>query len=169
MPEFAAKTRVIASNTGPFISLEKLPNGFEILRRLYDHVIIPPQVLEELSAGLPSHSDYLKEFSLKDFVIVERVETHDHDLDSLELGEKYAIALALKRQVPLLIEERAGREIARAKRLQISGIAGQVRKAYDQGYLSLQEAIEKLEILYKAQRISYKIFSGLKENILSKT
>jgi hypothetical protein len=41
----------IVSNTGPLISLEKLRQGYDFIRQLYDTIIIPPGVLDEVAAG----------------------------------------------------------------------------------------------------------------------
>ena len=43
--------RRIVSNTGPLISLEKLGQGYDFIRQLYDRVIIVPIVLEEVAVG----------------------------------------------------------------------------------------------------------------------
>lgn len=43
--------RHIVSNTGPLISLEKLNQGYAFIRRLYDKVLIPPAVLQEVAVG----------------------------------------------------------------------------------------------------------------------
>jgi hypothetical protein len=45
------ETRRIVSNTGPLISLEKLRQGYDFIRQLYDTIIIPPGVLDEVAAG----------------------------------------------------------------------------------------------------------------------
>ena len=49
MPE---PDRVVVSDTGPFITLERLPGGFALLRQLYDRVLLPEQVLDGLLAAL---------------------------------------------------------------------------------------------------------------------
>ena len=41
--------KLIVSNTGPVISLEKLSNGFDFIRKLYDKIILPEEVLKELA------------------------------------------------------------------------------------------------------------------------
>ena len=43
--------RRIVSNTGPLISLEKLRQGYDFIRQLYDTIIIPPGVLDEVTEG----------------------------------------------------------------------------------------------------------------------
>ena len=40
--------RQIVSDTGLLITLEKLPDGYQFIRKLYDTIIIPPTVLTEL-------------------------------------------------------------------------------------------------------------------------
>jgi predicted nucleic acid-binding protein len=112
MPE---PDRVVVSDTGPFITLERLPGGFKLLRQLYDRVLLPERVLAELAAGRPPGDDYLQEFGLADFVEVVTVQATDPDLAELDAGERDALSLALGRGLPLLIEERIGRDIARAK------------------------------------------------------
>ena len=45
------EARRIVSNTGPLISLEKLRQGYDFIRQLYDTIIIPPSVLDEVAEG----------------------------------------------------------------------------------------------------------------------
>lgn len=57
------------------------------------------------------------------------MEATDPELAELDAGERDALSLALQRGLPVLIEERVGRDIARAKGMSYSGIAGQSMKA----------------------------------------
>jgi predicted nucleic acid-binding protein len=43
--------RRIISNTGPLISLEKLRQGYDFIRQLYDTILIPLGVLDEVAEG----------------------------------------------------------------------------------------------------------------------
>ena len=45
------EARRIVSNTGPLISLEKLRQGYEFIRQLYDTIIIAPGVLDAVAEG----------------------------------------------------------------------------------------------------------------------
>ena len=45
------KEREIVSDTGPLISLERLPDGYQWMQELYAGIILPPSVTEELLAG----------------------------------------------------------------------------------------------------------------------
>jgi predicted nucleic acid-binding protein len=69
MPE---RHHTIVSNTGPFITLEKFPDGFSLLWRLFDQVFIPPEVLDELAEGM-TPEQYLAAHDLAGFVVVEGV------------------------------------------------------------------------------------------------
>ncbi|MFQ5639481.1 MAG: hypothetical protein ACE5IR_15965 [bacterium] len=65
---------VIVSNTGPVISLEKLSNGFDFIRKLYDKIILPEEVLKELAFGKYSVPfDYLHAHEIEDLFEVKTV------------------------------------------------------------------------------------------------
>jgi len=53
------EVRRIVSNTGPLILLEKLRPGYDFIRQLYDTLIIPPGVLDEVTEGDFCHSPRL--------------------------------------------------------------------------------------------------------------
>lgn len=59
----------VVSDTGPLISFELLAGGFRVLRKLVDEVLIPPEVLAELSAG-SSTDRYLNDRGIEGFVRV---------------------------------------------------------------------------------------------------
>jgi predicted nucleic acid-binding protein len=160
--------REIASDTGPLITLEKLSDGYRFIRLLYDRIIIPPIVLDELVQGqFVSPQAYLEHYGVEDLLQV--VETRG-DLDVpggelLDAGERGAIVVARERELPLLIEEETGRQCARSLGLQISGIAGQVVKAFRAGLISNREAQDKLRELFEAGRINRKIYTALAETV----
>lgn len=58
------------ADSGPLISFEKIPGGFVLLRRIVQCVLVPPQVLAELTAGHAADGDYRDRFSLRGFVDV---------------------------------------------------------------------------------------------------
>ena len=101
----------IVSDTSPLISLEKIDGGYTLFRRLYDKVFVPPAVLRELAAGLfESEEAYRSHFGIEDLLQVETPEHSEREeTEHLDPGEREAIALALEFDLPLLIEEEAGR------------------------------------------------------------
>ena len=156
--------RETVSDTGPLITLEKLGDGFRFIRLLYDKIIIPHAVLDELAQGqFLSPQAYLEHYEIKD--LLEVVEAQGDlkvpGIEVLDTGERQAIQTALERRLPLLIEEEAGRQCARSLGLQISGIAGQIVKAFRAGLISSNEAEDKLQELFKAGRINRKIHAAL--------
>lgn len=71
-----------------------------------------------------------------------------------------AIQLALETGLPLLIEEEAGRQVARQLGLQFSGVVGQILLAFRNGLLPAAEAAEMLDELLHSGRINRKIHEG---------
>lgn len=158
------RERETASDTGPLITLEKLSDGYRFIRILYDKILIPRTVLDELAQGqFLSTRAYLEHYGIED--LLEVVETRGDlevpGVELLDVGEREAIQVALERGLPLLIEEEAGRQCARSLGLQISGIAGQVVKAFRAGLISSREAQDKLREIFEAGRINRKIHAAL--------
>ncbi|MGB3779125.1 MAG: hypothetical protein WA960_12255 [Tunicatimonas sp.] len=82
--------RQAVSDTGPLITLEKLPDGYQFIRKLYDAIIISPAVLEELIQGqFKNAKAYLSHYGIIDFI--EVVDTKGgkglSELDALDQGE----------------------------------------------------------------------------------
>jgi hypothetical protein len=156
--------RLIVSNTGPLISLEKLTQGYDFIRRLYDRVIIPPAVLDEVAAGqFATPSAYLQYYSISDLLEVRTVSQPRvlPEAERLHEGETQAIQLALELQLPLLIEETVGRRVAQSVGIQISGVSGQILKAFRQGMIAATEAQDKLSELLRGGRINRRIYEAL--------
>ena len=156
--------RETASDTGPLISLEKLDDGYRFIRFLYARILVPRTVLDELVQGqFVSPEAYLRHYGIEDLleVVEARGDLEVPGAELLDAGERDAIRIALDRGLPLLIEEEAGRQCARSLGLQISGIAGQIVKAFRAGLISDKEAQDKLRDLFEAGRINRKIHTAL--------
>jgi len=158
------EARRIVSNTGPLISLEKLQQGYAFIRQLYDTIIIPVGVLQEVAEGqFATPHAYLQHYGIVDLIEVQVVSQSEQlpEAARLHLGEAQAIQLARELALPLLIEETVGRRVARGLGIAISGIAGQILKAFRQGSLTAQETRDKLLELLQAGRINRKIYEAL--------
>lgn len=159
-----SQNRHVVSDTGPLISLEKLGDGYSLLRLLYDQILIPPSVLAEVIHGqfIDEHA-YTEHYGISGFLKVVEVQGNRAlpESELLDPGETAAIRLALERNLPLLIEEEAGRRVAQGLGLHISGIAGQIFKAFRTGALPSGEAQDKLRALLEAGRINKKIYNSL--------
>jgi predicted nucleic acid-binding protein len=86
---------LIVSNTGPLISLEKIQDGYEFIRKLYDKIIIPPKVLEEVSENYyPTPQHYLEYHNIEDLIEIRSVLSPlaISGIERLHEGEKQAIS-----------------------------------------------------------------------------
>lgn len=158
----------IVSNTGPLISLEKLNQGYDFIRCLYEKLIIPPAVLDEVAAGqFVDPQEYLHHYNIIDLVEVRPVSQTPviSGVERLHDGEIQAIQLALELQLPLLIEETVGRRVAQSMGIRVSGIAGQIITAFQQNSISATDAHDKLNELFRAGRINQKIYDALLDAI----
>lgn len=79
----------------------------------------------------------------------------------LDEGEQDAIALARELEIPLLIEERAGRRVARKLGCNVSGIAGLIDRAREEHLLSPAEAKRMWRILLAENRIPESLYESL--------
>jgi predicted nucleic acid-binding protein len=160
---------VLVSDTGPLISLESLPTGFRWIRSILDRLIIPPTVLDEVAHPYEGRQAFLEEAGLRRPIEVRRPETRSkadpgsgwHVLDE---GEQEAISLARELEYPLLIEETAGRRVAKSLGCEVSGIAGLIDRARQDDFLSFAEATEMWRILLKKNRISESLYQSLVQN-----
>ncbi|MBD2429081.1 hypothetical protein [Phormidium sp. FACHB-1136] len=159
---------IIVSDTGPLISLEKITDGYSLMGKLYRQILIPHGVAQELCQGMFSSWDaYYEHYGLSGFVTVVEIQGIKSYLgcETLDEGEKQAIHLALERQLPVLIEEEQGRRIAQTLGLKVSGVAGQILKAYRNQLISADRAQTNLAELLKAGRIGKRLYGGLIENL----
>ncbi len=66
--------KIIVSDTGPIISLEKLGDGFDFIRKLYDKVILPEVVLKEFAGDFfPTPSDDLEAHNIESLIEIRQV------------------------------------------------------------------------------------------------
>jgi predicted nucleic acid-binding protein len=160
--------RQVVSDTGPLITLEKLPDGFRFIRLLYDEILVPSAVLQEVVQGQFGEAEaYLAHYGIQDLIRVVEIDSQQEmaGLDILDQGEQEAIRLALKENLLLLIEEEAGRAVAQQLGIRISGIAGQVLRAFRNDQIGADEAVQKLRVLYEAGRINRRIYEGLTDAV----
>lgn len=152
----------VVSDTGPLISLEKLPDGFSLLRLLFSRVLVPPSVLTELQGASPGR-DYLAHHGLTDLVVVvPEAKAWSHpDAVRLDRGERDAIALSVERRCPLLIEERIGRRLALENGLRVVGAAGLIVEARRRELIEREAALRFAQGLYRERRIGRRLYEDL--------
>ncbi len=129
----------VVSNTGPLIGLAKV-NQLSLLKSMYREVLIPPMVHKELMGKVGMESDQI-DSALQDFINVKELKTLEPATESaladLDEGEKQAIALAatVKKDVLLLLDDRAGREAAKKLNVPTTGLIGILLLAKEKGLI----------------------------------
>ncbi|PSQ95871.1 MAG: hypothetical protein BRD55_09620 [Bacteroidetes bacterium SW_9_63_38] len=161
------RPRRVVSGTSLLISLEKIEGGYTFLGQLYDNVLIPPEVLRELAAGaFGSGEAYLSHFGIGDLLQVEASRRSKRDAtEHLDPGEREVVELAVEFDLPLLIEEEAGRTVAREIGLGISGSAGQLLQAVRGEIIGPNQASQMITELKRKGRINQQVFEGVKRAI----
>jgi uncharacterized protein len=126
------------SNSSPLIFYARI-GRLDILEALFDEILVPPAVWQEVvTVGRDRHGS--SEVAGAPW-IRERLTgsaTHWQQLESLDPGEREAIALVLDLEtaVPVLLDDRRARRIALGLGLIIIGSAGIVVRAKDVGLVA---------------------------------
>ena len=117
---------IVVSNTSPIFYLSTI-GQLDLLRQLYDEIVIPNTVFQEItnvgntdvSATVVPTLNWIKIQSTTDLTLVN---TLSHELDP---GEAEAIALAVELDADrLLIDERLGRNAAIRLGIKVTGVLG---------------------------------------------
>jgi predicted nucleic acid-binding protein len=138
--------RIVVADTGP-INYLVLIEVIDLLPKLFDHVLAPQAVLDELTA--PDTPPAVRAWIARapdwfkiDPQSAQMVET-TVDLDA---GEHAAIALALAIKADLvLMDDQAGVAVARRNGLVATGTLGVLDLAARQGLIDLAKSFERLK------------------------
>jgi predicted nucleic acid-binding protein len=147
MPE--ARPRVLVTNTTPLIALTAATGSLDVLNVLYDRVVVPFEVAEEIRVGGQ------QDFGIEAFqaaaawldLQLRPVKLQPWLQNSLDKGEAAVIQTALDLQLPLVcIDETVGRRIARLCELTVTGSIGILIKARQLGFpLDMPMALERMQ------------------------
>jgi predicted nucleic acid-binding protein len=148
---------IVVSDSTTLIVLSDL-DKLEYLQNLFSTIYIPRAVYEEIS--------FKHEFYLKDFVKICEPR-HCELIDELKMllddGESDAIALAVEKRLPLIIDEKKGRKIATNLKVPILGLVGIIYLNIKKQYLSIEDATIFFE---KAKENNYRISQKLVDEML---
>ncbi len=147
--------RIVADAT-PIVYLAKT-GKLQLLRQLYEDVIVPPRIREELLTGkhpeIPVIEEafdagWLEERALKQNAKIFQSKQL-RDAPGLHQGESQAIALCYTGHLPLIIDEneRTGRRIARLWGIEVKGTLRVILEAYEGRLLGYKEARELFRTL----------------------
>ena len=134
---------LVVADTSPFIVLSAT-GDLNVLPRLFNKLIVPPEVIAEL--GGPNRTTEIRAFAAAPPAwIVVRSASRVTAIPSLDPGETAAICLATELHADaILIDEKRGRRIARARGLRPLGTVGVLELAAVEGLLDLGQAFERL-------------------------
>ncbi len=154
---------IVVSDTSPICYL-LLIGEIEILPQLYDQVLIPRIVQQELShVKSPSVVQKWIE-NPPDWLIIKSVDSYfDRDLEVLDLGERAAIILAEQQEANLvIIDDALGRKIARSRSLRVTGLLGVLDEAAKRDLVDFPTAINLL------QKTTFRVSGMLIESLLNR-
>lgn len=114
---------IIVSDTTSLIVLEKL-DSLHLLCELFEQVLVPTVVMEELAVGSLDIYKKFKQFNCLEIAEVEQTSRLGSLLSVLDEGEAHAIELAICLRLPLIIDERKGRQVAKQLGVKVTGFAG---------------------------------------------
>ena len=134
---------MIVSDTGPLAVLFKARLLF-ILKELHEEVLVPRAVERELRRK-PEGAVIFRDNIWINATEVENIELVKALMLVVDEGEAEAIALALHSSARILIDEKKGRNAAKALGLEIRGTLGLFVEAKNKGIIrSVKDCIDKL-------------------------
>jgi predicted nucleic acid-binding protein len=139
--------KIVVSDTTAITHLAKI-GALNILQKLYFEILIPEAVYSELAqvkrtqpgALQVLNSNWIKIVKIKNQSVVNKLTRH------LDLGESEAIALSIELESDvLIIDEKAGRTIAKKLGRNIIGMIGVLIEAKEKGHIqSVKPYLDKL-------------------------
>jgi predicted nucleic acid-binding protein len=128
---------IVVADTSPLANLAAI-GQLDLLRQLYQQVVIPEAVASEIRAGETrgTHPEFL---DTVEWIEVRRVSDQHivaELVSELDLGEAEAIALSLELHADLvLIDERAGRIAAAQRGIRTIGLLGTLIACKSRGFI----------------------------------
>ncbi len=148
---------MIVSDATTLIVLDSL-NRFDLLK-VFNKVYIPKNVFEEVSIKAKSKLEFNYE------IIAQKDELYNDLLSLLDKGEAEAIALAKAKNMPLIIDEKKGRSVAKRLGLIYIGFLGLLCKNIRENTISKEEALEVLQkAISNGFRVSNRVIDEFKSS-----
>ena len=136
--------RKVVSNTTPLIGLADI-GCFDVLKKLYEEIMIPTAVLEEVKSEpartLVRNSDFIHVYPVKDS------QSRKMFSSRLHAGEVEVMLLAEEKQADLLImDDNAAKKTAKFLGFKVTGTLGILLKAKKEGHINaIKPLVEKLQ------------------------
>ena len=158
---------IIVSDTTSLIVLYKL-DSLHLLCKLFEQVLIPTVVMDEIQVGSPDIYSKFELFNCLEITNVAKTKRLSSLLWILDEGEANAIELAISLKLPLIIDERKGRQVARQLGVKVTGFAGLLVQATRSKILSGEDAEAFLDQAIKnGLRLSEKLQHQIRKQLLN--
>ncbi len=157
--------KIVIADSSTLITLLDT-NNFSLLFELFEEIIISDAVYSEITQKFyhkEKIDSYISSMRLK-LSSVKHNEMYEMLIKRLDKGESESIALAKKLKLPLIIDERKGRKIAKSLEIKIIGFVGIILKLLDKKIISKDRAIE---IVKEVEENDFRLSSDLKDLIYS--
>lgn len=153
---------IVISDTSVITNLIQLEQ-LNLLGQLFDQVIIPRKVHEELGKR-PEQTELVSQLDWIEVRGISNSDVYNKLLDILDAGESESIALALELNADLLIiDEKRGRKIAKDYRIPITGLLGIIVEAKEVGYINSVKPLLDQLIYDIGFRVSPKLYLKIME------
>jgi uncharacterized protein len=139
--------RIVADAT-PIVYLAKI-GKLQLLQQLYEDVVTPPRIKEELFAGKHPETPVIEEAYDAGWLEERALNQNSknffskqlRDAPGLHQGESQAIALSYVGHLPLIIDEddKTGRRIARVWGIEVKGTLRVILEAYEAHLIQYEE------------------------------
>jgi len=135
---------------------------FSILELFIENIIITNEVYREVSKK-PNAKKYLDYQIATGFISVDSYKSFSLFKEInylLDAGESASIALAIEKDLPLIIDEKKGRNFAQKQGIEIIGLVGILRFLYVEKRLTQEETLNIIQKLNASDfRISDKLLT----------
>ncbi|HZV88680.1 MAG TPA: DUF3368 domain-containing protein [Candidatus Binatus sp.] len=136
--------RVVVADATPLHYLI-LIGAIEILSRLFEKIHVPIEIRDELSRDASPQTVRTWMQQPPEWLVIHPAPTEDPSLAALDAGERSAILLAESMHAELLlIDERAGANLAQQRGLTVTGTLGVLDLASRAGLISLRDVFARL-------------------------
>lgn len=138
--------KIIVADSSTLITLLDTDN-FSLLFKLFEEIIITHEVYVEITQKfdhMKKIKTYLETKQLKS-VSIEHHELYEMLRKRLDKGESESIALAKRDGLPLIIDERKGRKIAKSLEVNIIGLIGILLKLLEKQIINKHKATQIIE------------------------
>ena len=155
--------KIIIADSSTLIVLLDTDN-FSLLFELFKEITVSQEVYNEITQNIYNKKE-VDSYIASNIIKVASVEHDDRYsmlIKRLDKGEAESIALAKKLELPLIIDERKGRNLAKSLGIKIIGFVGIILKLLDKKIIYKNRA---LKIIKDAEENNFRLSDELKNLI----